>query len=274
MNNKSFSFLIASRNDDYEGKPIERLRLSVKHNYEILKRYNIDFEILICDWGSEITKKIQDVLDLEEIDVKCFYVPQEICNKFDTPFSEVHALNLLFRKAEKNFVARLDQDIMLGERFVKWIADTENLDEVLHWSVRRDMNNMNHILIDEHTMPWDNSWSNGAGSYSSFFGAVGILMYPTIKMKKLRGYNEKNIYRNHMEHELLKRLVANDNEKFVDLGILLDRPFYHIPHSRSDGEKRKANNFVNGEFTNICENDENWGLFEFDNVIKIYNCIR
>lgn len=268
MNNKSFSFLVASRNDNFEGKPIERLRMSVKHNYEILKKYNIDFEILICDWGSDINEKIEDVLNLDGVEVKVFYVPQEVCSKFDTPFSEVHALNLLFRKAEKNFVARLDQDIMLGERFVKWVAESENLEEILYWSVRRDMTDMNHILIDDYTEAWQNSWNDGTNSYSSFFGAVGILIYPTLKMKKIQGYNEKNIYRNHMEHELLKRLVASDDEKFVELGILLDRPFYHIPHSRHDGEKRKANQFVNGEFSSICENNENWGLKEFDNIIS------
>ena len=71
-----------------------------------------------------------------------------------------------------------------------------------------------------------------------------------------------------MEHELLKRLVVHDEDKFIEIGKILDRPFYHIYHSRKDGDKRKQNIPNSGKFDNIIENDENWGLLKEEKYIK------
>ena len=101
------SFVLVTRNDNYEGNPIDRLKTSLNYNLKNLKKYfnnYKDFEWLIGDWCSStpMTKKMLDVEDYEN--VKIVYFNREITSKFDTPFNEVHSLNYLIRNSNNNYI--------------------------------------------------------------------------------------------------------------------------------------------------------------------------
>ena len=72
--------------------------------------------------------------------------------------------------------------------------------------------------------------------------AVGILLVPKKSWNEIGGYNEKNIWINHMEHEFVVRL--NKILKLIDLGPIIDYDFYHIYHDRNTLNQRKTNDFT------------------------------
>lgn len=256
----TISFLIISKNDNFEGKPIERLTKVLE--LSSLKCNPDTCEFLVADWGSDIPihKELKAKVNCP---VKIFYIPQKITKQFDTPISEVHGLNLLSRNASKNFVGRIDQDTVVGYRFIKWFKETKLENNIIYWSNRRDMPS-NCISENDELVPYTDVDGPRDGYCSPFYKrSVGILMTHKNLWHNVKGYNEKNIFRNHMEHEFIDKLLQH--AKIENIGLTLDCPFYHIYHTRGEGLKRKNNEIHNGE------NDDNWGLNNFLSEIEIVN---
>jgi hypothetical protein len=260
------SFVLVTRNDNYEGSPMERLKTSLHHNLKNLKKYfNInfnEFEILIGDWGSDtpITKKM---LDIEEYsNTKIIYFNKNLTSQFDTPFNEVHSLNYLIRNSKNNYVARLDQDIIIGEKFFEYVKQTELSETKLYWSTRRDLfETFDNEDYSQNKLNFD---PNSSLFYKA---AVGIIVANKNLWSEIKGYNENHIQRNHMEHDLYSRFINKIGiDNLINLGTLLDVPFYHIYHKRIDGNNRKINDENNSSFFN----NENWGLEEHKNNIVIH----
>jgi hypothetical protein len=259
------SFVLVTRNDNYEGNPIERLRQSLNINLTNLNKYfenyQDEFEFMIGDWGSDdiITKKNLGVENNNSVKIVSF--PKEITNLFDTSFNEVHSLNFLIRNSKKKYVARLDQDIILGEKFLSYLRNNILHEDKIYWSTRRDLQpDFDGCDLNKNTLNYD---PNQEEFYKA---AIGIVMSHKKNWLKIKGYNEKNIYRNHMEHDLYKRFInLLGSTNLVNLGITLDSDFYHINHSRNDGLSRKMN-----ELDQQFDNDENWGLENLKTKIRIY----
>lgn len=258
MTNK-ISFLICSKNDNYEGIPIDRLRNSILQTSNNTTQYN-NYEYLIGDWGSE--KPIFECLNINvPISIKHFYIPKEITNLFDTPISEVHCLNFLAKQATNPFVGRIDQDTIIGSKFFKYI-EKESLDiNGLYHSTRHDLPN-NSLIYEEASI-------NCPGCYENFWMcAVGILMVSKNKWLECKGYNEQNIHRDHMEHEFFHRLAKTST--IYNIGCLLNSPFYHIFHSRNQINQRKTNIALNiNQLSNLnyTVNDNNFGLEKYKTQI-------
>jgi hypothetical protein len=257
------SFVLVTRNDNYEGNPIDRLKTSLHYNLKNLKKYfknHQDFEWLIGDWGSDtpITKKMLDVEGYQN--VKIVHFSNNITSKFDTPFNEVHSLNYLIRNSNNDYVVRLDQDIIIGEDFFKYVKETGLNSDKIYWSTRRDLNKDFNGDLNKNVLNFN---PNNPLFYKS---AIGIILASKNNWISIKGYNENNIQRNHMEHDLYLRfikLIGIDN--LINLGVLLDSPFYHIYHDRTDSSARKTN-----EYNLPFNNDENWGLELYKNEIKHY----
>lgn len=262
MNQPSISYIIASRNDDYCDRPMDRLYNTVEQISEVHE----EPEIIIVDWGAtELWKEL--VLRDNHFVIN---VPTSITNQIPTPFSEVHALNAGIRRATGRWIARLDQDILVQPRFVEWFDnDVERYD-----SVRTHLGSGGGMRIDpaffssRSELPKDWNGRDPAKQYRLPFknepfytSAVGIVLAPATAWQALRGYNESLIHRNYMENELCVRF---ENYCGIhDIGPMLNYPFWHQWHVDVD---RKLNHrhsidtlrkLYGKQFT---ANGENWGL--------------
>jgi hypothetical protein len=122
------SLILCSRNDEYMGN--SRWRLETTLNYvadqvEALGRTK-DVEVLVADWGSDIP--LRDVLRLTPAAagiVSFMLIPPEIARALqkDSPFPEVLALNAAARRARGAYIGRIDQDTLVGRRFLEAFFD-------------------------------------------------------------------------------------------------------------------------------------------------------
>lgn len=258
------SYIIASRNDGFCGDPIERLW---KTQAAIHNCHNDDnaYEIVVVDWGSE--EPIGLLTGVQVKEEQYIYVPPSLA----TPhFHETRALNLGIRRARGEWVARLDQDTLVGPRFVEWFrrmsteADETNYitGVTSYFSLRRDL-------------PEDLVWRDWHRCTEPFWrGAVGILLAPAGGWKEVRGYYEGLDQRNHIEHDLCLRLKKYTGLRYglVDLGEITNYDFHHQHHPRCTdrpdnpyrSEQVLEQMISEGKFTN----DENWGMKEYWDQIE------
>jgi hypothetical protein len=242
----SISFILCSKNDNYEKDSLSRLQKSLSHNLQITSE--LDREFIITDWGSDIP--LSEVIEVEEEYKNLVfwnYIPKKICCKYDSSFVEVLALNNAARKANKNFIARLDQDIVVGDIFVNSVLKNEYKENEFYFSNRRDFSQNQQLICKPEFV----KLSPFGDPYYHY--AVGILMMPRKLWFDVRGYNENMIYYCHMEHDFIKRCLEKSN--LINLGLKLNYDFYHIYHDRSQGRQKKLND-ANTPFTN----NENWGI--------------
>jgi hypothetical protein len=221
------SYIIATRNDHFCGDPMERLRLALHR----IAAVDPEAEVVVVDWGSETP-----VFDVMGRDVapsgrmRFLHVPTTVTRQFPTLFSEVHALNLGIRRSTGRFVGRLDQDTLIGERFVQWHQKQLKDDDPRAWfSLRRDLPPNVH-WPDPNALVWQNRNIRGA---DFFTGAVGILLAPRALWEQVRGYYEQLIHRNHMEHDLCLRFKRDAG--LENLTPIIDCDFYHLWHPTVQG---------------------------------------
>jgi hypothetical protein len=257
------TFIICSKNDNWEGKPIERLRKSIEITCENTNNHD-DYEILIGDWGSDIP--IHEELGIRpKIRCTVLHIPQSVTSKFNVPISEVHCLNMLSRRANGTFVGRVDQDTITHRRFFDYVENNSLDLNGLYWSTRRD--------LPKDCFDYSKS-TVGKPCHSGFFrAAIGIVMMSKSSWHSITGYDEKLFLRNHMEHDLFHRSMRVCS-RLYNIGCMLDAPFYHIYHDRAMGKMTQSNSEPSGNFhllpTKI--NDEGvYGLAEYDHLIEERN---
>ena len=121
------SLILCSRNDSYVGN--SRWRLETSINLALLNAKRADFldqlEIIVSDWGSEIP--LRNVLQLvpeAEGRVKFVHTPIDIAiiEQKDSKFPEVIALNSAARRANGEYIGRIDNDTVVGEEFFQKFA--------------------------------------------------------------------------------------------------------------------------------------------------------
>lgn len=252
--NKKISIILCSRNDNYCGDSLGRLVLCLNHTSNILEKNNrLDqAEIILSDWSSNISleKALEERLNNNTNKIiKHLYISKKKTSVFPTPFSEVHALNFAARMAESEFIGRIDQDTLIGDKFVKWIFKTDANDNLFYFSGRRDMNLLQSEEIKEvNSLDYLNSkniliekWANfNKKNPSKFYHeAVGIILIPNKIYKKIGGYDEVNMFYNHMEIEFIERLKTIATLKDLgkklsasvseNLGSLISTPLTQYP---------------------------------------------
>jgi hypothetical protein len=257
------SYVIASRNDAFCGDPMARLLAVLRRIVEIAS----DYEVIVSDWGSEVP--IYEVLRKRlprAGTIRFLHVPVSVTRRFATPFSEVHALNAAVRRSRGVFVGRLDQDILIGQQFARWLADElSTADPRAYFSVRREL--PPGVMRVQPTAP---IWWNWPADYPVFFlGAVGILLAPRALWHRTQGYDETKCFRNHIEHDLCVRFWSLAS--LENLGALLNCDFYHIWHERVVGAPenplRPLEELVRAMQGKDRVNDEAWGLWDFEELI-------
>jgi hypothetical protein len=246
----ALSLILCSRNDEYMGN--SRWRLETTLNYvsdqiEVLGRAN-DVEVLVADWGSEIP--LRDILRLTQAAAKIvsfILIPPNIARSIqkDSPFAEVVALNAAARRARGTYIGRIDQDTLVGARFLDVFFQ-------LHDGIRDLGVPLNHALLysNRRSIPYWFSvrcpdgqhvakFIRLLGSWCSVKRArcpskefwtyyVGIWLVHRDLWSECGGYDERFIYYNWMEVEMISRLT----QKYIliDLGKIVDYDFYHLDH--------------------------------------------
>lgn len=254
------SFILTSRNDNYCGNSPQRLFTSLAALSTLLQKNNLEsYEIVLVDWNSEIplleNPEFKKIDNLVYINVK-----PEIAKKYSRfHLSEVHALNLAARSAKGDLLLRLDQDTIIGERFINLLKEYYSNDEVfnkLWWSSRRETNETQYNDVVKNPIEFINQygnelpyWCNKIYKYGE--GAVGIFGVPRKLWMLEKGYNENMMGWGHMELEFRDRLVKHTDWFHVDDNTNTD--FYHIWHIRDNKEHNNHN------YSIYPPNKENWG---------------
>ena len=253
---KKLSLVIASKNDLYNAKhttPLFRLQTSLKQT--LSNSENTNLEIIIVDYGSD--EKIEDTLEINDKRIKFIYVDKEECAKYQTPFNEVKCINRGAKNATGNFVGRLDQDTFVGKEFFDWFNTDECAINNFYFSGRQESN---YFYNDSVPCELEYTHTVGYAKRNWFKTMVGILLIPTHIWIESSGYNEKNIFFNHMEHEFITRL--KHKYSLINLGSKLNFPFYHLHHDRDSSEQRKSNKHIKNAIHKnqpFIANEENWG---------------
>jgi hypothetical protein len=231
---KKLSLVIASRNDSYNSKyttPLFRLQTSLERTLH--NAGDTDLEIIIVDYGSD--EKIEDCLGIDDKRLRFIYIDKEECEKYDTPFNEVKCINRGARNSIGDFIGRIDQDTIVGKRFFDWFNEGNLSEGEFYFGGRRE------LPMGEYTEQDDAVYvtPGGRGQSAYWKAAVGVLLIPRNIYLETRGYDERNILFNHMEHEFIARI--SQRISLVNLGRELNIPFYHLFHETSDSDTRKEN---------------------------------
>ena len=251
------SLVLGSRNDNYTGNPMERLRTVLEY---IEKHFaDKDVEVIIGDWGSEIP--IAEVVPEYDF-LKFAYISPDITRSMlencPVDFSEVLAVQAAARKATGDHIGRIDQDTILGPKFVDWYYNTEHDPNDFYFCTRREMPE-NVFTLDSANAPHDSKRPTG---FEFWRDAVGIFLIPQSMWFETTGYDQKNVLGNHMEHEYVMRLSRVG--RLVNIGPSIDWEAFHIWHSRDDCKARPRNNQLSTlqlKQLPLIANTKNWGIY-------------
>lgn len=281
----TLSLILCSRNDQYMGDSRWRLETSLNYLAEnaVALGREADVEIVVADWGSD--PPLKDVLELNEFArraVRFFLVPRKLAIELqkDSPFPEVLALNAAARRAKGEYIGRIDQDTLVGKRFLQTFF------ELFDAKRRLDVPLASALLFSGHRhIPYrlavrcPPTWvvnrfvdCRGAGltvegkdTPSPFYlKAVGIWLIHRRLWHECGGYDEKMIYMNGMEANMMHRLMKK--YRMVDLGSIVDHDFYHLEHyhpwaPRKPSTHRKVNPHLPFWAPDLMNpNGASWGL--------------
>ena len=282
------TLVLCSRNDDYMGNSRWRLQMALNWLGERVHAIGraSEVEVIVTDWGSDTP--LREVLQLTERAarlVSFLEVPSVIARREqrDSPFPEVLALNAAARRARGDYIGRIDQDMLVGEGFLRFFFDAREgrvdldipLDRGVFFANRRGIpyrfvqQQPSAAHLDRFVARFgrtlqvfdDSPWYPGI-FWASF---VGIVLLHRSLWHEAGGYDESLIYMNHMEIELVARL--RQRLPVVDLGALVDHDFYHLDHyppgSWWAGDHRRVNELPDIDSAAVRPlhpNGTDWGL--------------
>ena len=209
----TLTWMYASSNDDYGGRPVARLAASVEALLWGLTEYNLDdvSEVIIVEWVAD--RRMQRLNDAPEIKhvwqqytglgrkrrsktkVRILSVFQEDTEPFVSPtlkrMSEVHSLNAAAQRAHGAFLLRLDQDTLVGTSFFKFLLQ----EQAQGWphihepwfSGRRECDEHQSAEIYENPVAFVSNAKNGVHSGDGpthehrMGGPVGVVGVPALE---------------------------------------------------------------------------------------------
>jgi len=288
--NPVLSLILCSRNDQYMGNSRWRLETALNYvarNVQELGR-EADVEVLVADWGSEIP--LRDVLQLSPAAariVSFLLIPPEIACPLqgDSAFPEVLALNAAARRVRGDYIGRIDQDTLVGGRFLDSFFELYEGRRQLEIPLRSALLFANRRQIPyrfavrcpsfgmvERFVIWFGRWlqvDNHLKHRPGFFYAsyVGMWLLHRDLWNECRGYDERLIYMNWMETDMILRM--KQEYTVVDLGQLVGHDFYHLEHyhprapKRATGHRKVNPHMDLDNPANVFRlNSETWGLLQ------------
>jgi len=286
------SLLCCSRNDQYMGNSLWRLQTAL--NFVAQSVFEVgreaDVEVLVTDWDSEIP--LHTVLRLSPNAarlVSFIIVPPALAKQIqgDSPFSEVYAFNAAARRSNGQYVGRIDQDTLVGTRFLRTFFELYEgkrqldvpLDTALMLSNRyqipyRFASRCPSFWEVDRFIRWFGQYLDGEMFHLSphlfLRSYVGIWLVHRDVWHECGGYNERMKYYDWMETEMILRLMQQEY-KVVDLGKLVNYDFYHLEHFPSvvpwsTYTNRKTNpglDLENPPELDFQPSGEGWGLIKY-----------
>jgi hypothetical protein len=279
----ALSLILCSRNDQYMGN--SRWRLQTALNYAAQNVHELGredcVEMIVTDWGSEIPLRGALVLTPAAARLTSFlHVPPQIAlvEQRDSPFPEVIALNAAARRANGQYVGRIDADTLVGKRFLRTFFELFDgsrqfdtpLESTLVWAGRRripyrfavrcaSLSQVTRFVhVFGHLLAIDSP-----GPAECFFDApVGIWLLPRKCWEDCGGYDERFLYWGFMEIEMIRRL--SKIYPLVHLAEHMDCDFYHLEHYHPR-EPRATSRRMNPKQDDgvFHPNGENWGLSQY-----------
>jgi hypothetical protein len=244
------SIILCSRNDRYMGDSRWRLATALDYLGERVAELGRtdDVEVLVADWGSEVPLAEVVTLQPTAAAITSFItVPPDLARDLqaDSPFPEVLALNAAARRAKGRYIGRIDQDILVGGRFLEdflgWVGEGPQdgrWEKALMFANRRripyrfvsqgpNFANVTRFVklagaslkVERHNRHTGNLF------WTSY---VGIWMLHRNLWDECGGYDERMIYYNWMEADMICRL--RPAYPIVDLGAMTGHDFYHLEH--------------------------------------------
>ncbi len=269
-----------------------RWRLQTTLNYVAQRVHELDredaVEVLVADWGSEIP--LREVLELSPAAariVSFILIPPAIARDLqkDSPFPEVLALNAAARRAGGEYIGRIDQDTLIGKRFLQYFFDLYEgrrqldvpLTSALLFANRRSIPYRFAVRcpplihVDTFIRVLGQSfkvWRHNRFCQDVFWTSyVGIWLLHRDLWNACGGYDERLIYYNWMETDMILRLAQNHN--VIDLGKMVGYDFYHLEHYSPVAWSARIHAMKNPDIdlSNppkvLQPNGENWGLIQF-----------
>jgi hypothetical protein len=287
----TLSLILCSRNDQYMGN--SRWRLQTTLNYVAQMAHEIsreeDVEVLVADWGSEIP--LREILELSPLAarmVSFILIPPEIARDLqkDSPFAEVLALNAAARRSSGEYIGRIDQDTLVGKRFLEYFFELYEgkqqlyvpLNSALLFANRRSIPYWFAVRcptlgqVDKFIRVFGQFlkvWKQNRFTQDIFWTSyVGIWLLHRDLWDACEGYDESLIYYNWMETDMVMRLIQN--RQVIDLGEILAYDFYHLEHynpivngSARVHDMKNRNMDVSNLPKVLKPNGSDWGLVQY-----------
>jgi len=124
------SVVVATRNDDHGGDPLQRLQAFVNTFDEQCRRTGLDAEVIVIDWNPPPDRpRVAEVLRLP-VQPACTYrivdVPPDLHYRFQhadvLPLFQMIAKNVGIRRARGRFVLATNIDVIFSTELVDWLA--------------------------------------------------------------------------------------------------------------------------------------------------------
>jgi hypothetical protein len=294
--NPILSLIICSRNDQYMGN--SRWRLETSLNYvaqkvRVLGREE-DVEVIVADWGSEIP--LCNVLQLNAPAAKIvsfLCISPEIARVLqqDSPFPEVLALNAAARRAKGQYIGRIDQDTLVGRRFLSTFFELHEergvldvpLDSALLFANRRSIPYRFAVrcpsfwAVDRFVLLFGRLLRVETIPPIPFYcSEVGVWLLHRNLWNACGGYDERFIFMEWQEVDMILRLAPKHT--LINLGEIVDHDFYHLDHCHPrvpGGARRirKTNPVRNPDNPprEFNPNSEHWGLIEYPLRLRPYS---
>jgi hypothetical protein len=124
------SFVVTSRNDDFGGDMLRRLRLFVENVSRLCERHALDSEIIVVEWNPPPGPRLHEVLKLRcggpRTVVRFIEVPPALHHSLPNagmlPLFQMIAKNVGLRRARGQFVLATNQDILFSDELIGWLA--------------------------------------------------------------------------------------------------------------------------------------------------------
>ncbi len=277
------SLIACSRNDRYMGNSLWRLETTLNYLGQIVQELarQEQVEVVIADWGSN--PPLAQVLNLHPGAARItrfLSIPAHVARELegDSEFPEVLALNAAARRAGGEYIGRIDQDTLVGRRLLEVFFDLYEgrraleapLGSALLFSNRRRIPYRFAVrcpplasvrtfvalcasLLKVQNSPRKPIWRS----------PVGIWLVHRQLWAECGGYDERMIYLNDMEENMVVRLMQRYS--VVDLGRLAGHCLYHLEHkhpwdSRKSARNRRVNDASFKTPAAFLANDADWGL--------------
>jgi hypothetical protein len=282
------SLILCSRNDQYMGNSLWRLETSLNYVSDQARKLGRtkQVEVLVADWGSEVPLRDAVRLTPAAAEIVSFlWISPDIARDLqkDSSFPEVLALNAVARRASGEYIGRIDQDTLVGNRFLEVFFDHYEgrrqfdtpLCQALLYSNRREIPYRFAVkcppyhLVERYIKKLGDRLPVRHDPRRPFWTyLVGIWLVHRALWHECGGYNERLIYYNWMEVDMILRL--KQKYTIIDFGVEIDYSFFHLEHVHPRIQRSTIHSYKNPKIDfsstptlDLKPNGNHWGIVSF-----------